>query len=356
MSSNQGNSQNLKDYSQWSKEQLIERLKLLEGKSTTTGASSGVVSPSNDENQAAKNTQPLRKSKKKKKEFDFSKYTTRHIALRFAYLGWNYQGLAIQNQETELPTVESEILKALFKIKLIGSLEPQACNFSRCGRTDKGVSAMNQVISLTLRSKLSAEELTSSENDHKELDYIRILNQVLPSDIRFHSVCLRPPEDFDARFSCTYRHYKYFFNGNGLNVEKMREAASYYLGENDFRNFCKVDGGKQITVFKRGVLRSEISQLKDDDRFYVFDLKGTAFLWHQVRCMVAVLLSVGQGLEEPTIVKRLLDPVEFPSRPAYNMAHDIPLTLYDCGFNEDEVKWSYGDGKENLHHLEFNEL
>ncbi|GME87083.1 unnamed protein product [Ambrosiozyma monospora] len=36
------------------------------------------------------------------------------------------------------------------------------------------------------------------------------------------------------------------------------------------------------------------------------------------------------------------------------MAHDIPLTLYDCGFNEDEVKWSYGDGKENLHHLEFN--
>ena len=30
-------------------------------------------------------------------------------------------------------------------------------------------------------------------------------------------------------------------------------------------------------------------------------IKGTAFLWHQVRCMVAVLFLIGQGLESPSV-------------------------------------------------------
>lgn len=100
-----------------------------------------------------------------------------------------------------MPTVEETILKTLSKIKLIPEPIDQV-DFSRCGRTDKGVSAMNQVVSIKLRSNLSPEEQQDSTNDDKEIDYLTIINANLPSDIKVHSICLHPPPDFDARFSC----------------------------------------------------------------------------------------------------------------------------------------------------------
>lgn len=39
----------------------------------------------------------------------------------------------------------------------------------------------------------------------------------------------------------------------------------------------------------------------------VLVLIGSAFLWHQVRCLVAILLLVGQGYEQPEIIPQLLD-------------------------------------------------
>lgn len=336
------------DYSKWSKKELLSRIFELEGRTPALSAVSE-TQPAIDSSSVVASVS----KKKKGKPFDFSKYQKRKVALRFAYLGWNYQGLALQAEGTELPTVEGKIMEALHKVKLIGSLEQNDCEFSRCGRTDRGVSAMNQVISLKVRSKLTEEQLRDSANDDLEIDYIKVLNQALPEDVRMHSVCLRPGEDFDARFSCTFRHYKYIFDGRGLDIARMNEAASHFLGENDFRNFCKIDASKQINNFKRTILMSEIDELPDKKGFYVYNLKGTAFLWHQVRCMIAVLLSCGQQLESPDIVKQLLDPRVYDSRPVYKMAHDVPLVLFDCGFKEDVV-FTGGPKKETVIHTEVN--
>lgn len=61
-------------------------------------------------------------------------------------------------------------------------------------------------------------------------------------------------------------------------------------------------------------------------------LKGTAFLWHQVRCIAAVLLMVGRGLERPDVVQRLLDVKhQAPCKPQYSMAAEEPLLLYRYG-------------------------
>lgn len=330
------------DYEKWSKAHLIDRIRQLEKLSPNFVPFNG-VGPQK------------RLDAKGKKAFDFSKHQTRFIGLRFSYLGWNYQGLAVQKEDTDLPTVEFEIIKALNKLKLVNSFKPSDFNFSRCGRTDRGVSAMNQVISLDVRSSLTADELTDVKNDVKEIDYVRILNQIISPDIRFHSVCLRPPENFDARFSCISRHYKYIFNGEGLDIEKMNEGAKKFLGQHDFRNVCKIDASKQITNFTRNIMSSKIERLPTREGFYIFDLKGSAFLWHQVRCMVAVLLLIGQGHEQPEIIDKLVNIEEFPSRPTYNMAHDIPLVLYDCEF-PDDVKWICGDqiDRKVNHHLDMN--
>ena len=85
---------------------------------------------------------------------------------------------------------------------------------------------------------------------------------------------------------------------------------------------------------------------------YTFNLHGSAFLWHQVRHMVAILFLVGQGLEKPSIVRELLDVEKNPRRPTYEMATDTPLVLWDCIFpheddedRKDALHWLYvGDG------------
>lgn len=48
----------------------------------------------------------------------------------------------------------------------------------------------------------------------------------------------------------------------------------------------------------------------------------------QIRCIAAVLLMVGRGLEPPSVVARLLDTASTPAKPQYNLAAEDPLLLY----------------------------
>lgn len=84
-----------------------------------------------------------KKSKKagKDRPFDFSAHPRRHVALRLAYLGWAYQGFAVQENTDN--TVEARLFEAFQKTCLIP--DRQSSNYHRCGRTDKGVSAFSQV-------------------------------------------------------------------------------------------------------------------------------------------------------------------------------------------------------------------
>ena len=99
-----------------------------------------------------------KKSHKKPRKFDFNLYKKRHIALHVCYFGWDYHGFAVQ--ETTGKTIESELFKALVLTKLIKCREES--NYHRCGRTDKGVSAYQQVITIDLRSNLKQGSLTHS--------------------------------------------------------------------------------------------------------------------------------------------------------------------------------------------------
>ncbi|CAN0536800.1 unnamed protein product, partial [Ectocarpus sp. 12 AP-2014] len=59
---------------------------------------------------------------------------------------------------------------------------------------------------------------------------------------------------------------------------------------------------------------------------------GQAFLWHMVRCLMAVLFMVGRGLESPDVMSFLLDMERCPGKPHYDMAPDGPLLLHGCRF------------------------
>lgn len=320
------------DYTKWDKDQLINRIKQLETPNTP--------------------------SEPKLKPFS---YITRKVTLKFSYLGYHYSGLAYQNTESPLPTVEETIFKVLLRVRLLDSYDPDnlaKLNFSRCGRTDRGVSAMNQVMCLDLRSKFSSkEEVDNRENDINEINYIKLLNSALPEDIWIHSVSLNCKPDFDARFSCKYRHYKYYFKLEPhMDLELMKEGCKNFIGENkDFRNFCKIDGAKQITKYKRTMFHCDILPVNLNEQVYCLDLKGSAFFWHQVRCMMAVLFVVAERQETPDIINRLMDVEnEFPTRPDYNMADDTPLVLYDCIYhNEGDIVWLKNDDFKDHSHMAF---
>ncbi|XP_012267402.2 tRNA pseudouridine(38/39) synthase [Athalia rosae] len=277
-------------------------------------------------------TQKKSQSSRSGKEFDFSKTYNRHILLKFYYLGWSYQGFAVQ--EDTINTIEHHIFTALTKSCLIKNREES--NYHRCGRTDKGVSAFSQVISLDIRSKLKPDK----QNDLKEeLPYCKILNRLLPQNIRCISWA-PAADDFSARFNCKQRTYKYFFPRGKLNIDDMNAATKYIIGTHDFRNICKMDVANGVVSFIRAISNAEISLCAKDSKYsdisgydiYQLTITGQAFLWHQIRCIMGILLLIGQGDEKPEIILDLLDIKKVPRKPQYNLAHEVPLNLFHTHF------------------------
>lgn len=157
----------------------------------------------------AKQSQSAKTNNKQTRSFNFSKYNVQHIALKILYLGWKYNGFVVQEDTTE--TIEHHLFEALMKTKLIK--DRASSNYHRCGRTDKGVSSLGQVISIDVRSSLKG-----NDSNDKEIDYCKILNRVLPNNIQ----CLAwSPVDknFSARFDCISRTYRYYFPKGNLNID-----------------------------------------------------------------------------------------------------------------------------------------
>jgi tRNA pseudouridine38/39 synthase len=69
-------------------------------------------------------------------------------------------------------------------------------------------------------------------------------------------------------------------------------------------------------------------------------VEGSSFLWHQIRCIAAVLILIGQKKEEPSIIDDLLNIEKFPCKPQYSMCSENPLVLFDCQY-DNNVEWIY---------------
>ena len=408
MTSGGVSSPTLGPYAGWTRERLVKRLMEFDG--PTAGPPQSFMNIPNVPSTSSPITTPAPAppSKAPEKPFDFSKHSRRKIALKFCYSGWEYGGLAYQLGPTALPPVENVLFDMLVKARLV---DPEGgfdgCGWEKCGRTDRGVSAAGQVVSLWVRSAIPAEEVQQGDDPHieadsgegsignepgadglfglqddfgslamttepssntsipklndskhkEELDYLVMLNRILPDTIRV--IAWSPvSESFSARFSCKYRHYKYFFPSTHLDIAKMQAAADRVVGDHDFRNLCKLDTQKQITNFRRKILRASISPVDEDDgglgQMYVFDLVGSAFLYHQVRHIMAILFLVGSGLEPPSVVTELMNVEEgieplrpedtgkyavVDRKPEYQMADALPLMLWGCGYDESELSW-----------------
>ncbi|KAL9179588.1 hypothetical protein ACHAXT_008878 [Thalassiosira profunda] len=351
------------------------------------------------------------------------KYRTRHVALQFSYDGTDFSGFAENVGKESDASVERALFAALEKTRLLVAPEDNgmmmvneekkdgegtgkqsartASQYSRCGRTDRGVHAHGQVVALYLKSAfpLSARKMGSSfsmeggellteeclpknsldgleclvrlrrkladgrsplvQKTLTELDYPRMLNNVLPPSIRVLGWCPVSAQ-FSARFSCSRRTYRYFFPRRNLDLSLVARGLQYMTGRHDFRNLCKMNC-EQVYNFERVVMSGKVvtpqlvyeaSMGEGEQPASTFSVRdgssrdappssrdmchveivGQAFLWHQIRCIMSVLFLVGRGLEPPEIVKELFDIESNPAKPSYEMASETALVLQDCTF------------------------
>lgn len=334
--------------------------------------------------------------KKRRKEFDMSRYGQRLVALRIAYQGWRYHGFAAQSNNSN--TVEQHIFNSLITTHLIKSRD--TCEYSRSGRTDVGVSATGQIIGVRLRSIVAPPSKGSME-----LDYLRVINARLPDGIsvlawapvpdgtssipqlydgdpphiRQHWKAVadgtvqsgevrRPGLAFSARFDAISRSYKYFFVKGVMNLDAMCKAVTFFEGNHDFRNFCRID--ENVTNFERLMYDVQIRRANDDSvvclgeeeadeyaMYYIF-VRGQAFLWHQIRCMAAVLFDIGLQREHPSLVQRMLADAKTgmaqfgKGRPHYRMASATPLVLSECAYPPTVLYFGHNFDREKQRDIE----
>ena len=153
----------------------------------------------------------------------------RRIKLVVSYDGTAYCGWQLQPNGVTIEEVLNQALSSLLKedIQVIGA-----------SRTDSGVHAMGNVAVFDTESRIPGDKICFA------------LNQRLPDDVRiqaseevpltFHprkANCVKTYEykilnrKIDMPLQRLYSHFCYF----NLDLEKMQKAASYLIGEHDFR-------------------------------------------------------------------------------------------------------------------------
>ncbi len=208
-----------------------------------------------------------------------------------AYHGW-------QRQKADR-TIQGEIEKALT------TMMGKPVSLAGSGRTDAGVHAIGQTASFSSDAGLSPDI------------YLKGLNSLLPDDILIR-VCESMDPAFHARYdarsklyqyrilnrdmpSILERHYVWHIRRK-LNVEAMQKAATYFVGEHDFKAFEGTGSPRTSTV--RHVIRAEMRQTRDNQ--ILFDIEADGFLRYMVRNIVGTLVDVGNGRIPEEDVKGIL--------------------------------------------------
>ena len=213
----------------------------------------------------------------------------RHIAIVFSYQGGEFCG---SQRQLNGPSVQGALEIALERVFKTPT------NAILAGRTDAGVHATGMVARF------------STENQSVPVEKVPIaLNTFLPASVRVRQAHL-VNENFHPRFSARSRVYRYRIEiasvpnpllapicgwiQDDLNVEKMRDAATAFVGQKDFKAWQSAGSPTPTTL--REVKRLEIKQLEAfGSRILEIEIEADAFLYQMVRNIVGALIEAGKG-------------------------------------------------------------
>jgi tRNA pseudouridine38-40 synthase len=203
------------------------------------------------------------------------------LKLTVEYDGTGFRGWAAQ---PELRTVEGELRAAL------AGTFPSYRNLAVAGRTDTGVHALGNVVSVDVEGGPPAERAAEA------------LNASLPDDVAVIAA-EAAAADFHARHSARSRSYRYriwrrhtrspfeqersWWYPRPIDEARLADTAGLLLGEHDFRAFTPTE--TQHKVFKRNVLQA---QWHRRGHALEFEITADGFLRHMVRTLVGTMLEL----------------------------------------------------------------
>lgn len=220
----------------------------------------------------------------------------RTVKLIVEYDGTGYAGWQVQPNGLAVQQVMEEGLARLVKhpVRLFSS-----------GRTDAGVHARGMVAAFRTETTIPVQAFRDG------------LNAFLPPDIAVrHAVDV--PADFDPRRDARGKHYRYtilhaacraplarlyaWHLRKPLDLERMGQAASLFVGEHDFAAFRTAGCAAKTTV-----RRIDSVEVGRDGEYIRIDVQGSGFLRNMVRIMVGTLVEVGSGRLAPERIRQCLE-------------------------------------------------
>ncbi|KAK9826791.1 hypothetical protein WJX81_001378 [Elliptochloris bilobata] len=237
----------------------------------------------------------------------------RRVAIFLAYVGDGYAGM---QHNPGVRTLESELMGALAKADAISPANAgkfDKVHWSRAARTDKGVSAVGNVVSL----KMVVDNRPG---------LLKRINAALPPQVRVLGWEPEAPLDEAER-------------------ARIDAVLAQYVGTHSFHNFTvRVAAGDPVA--KRFILSFRVGgALQLEGRPWVrLVVLGQSFMMHQIRKMVGAAVAVCRGAAPPDSLKRALTstaPVPTP------LAPELGLFLDECEFDSYNSRWA-ADGKAAL--------
>ncbi|KAF9054508.1 pseudouridine synthase [Panaeolus papilionaceus] len=299
------------------------------------------------------------------------RYPKRQCALLMGFCGSGYSGMQIQPDHTR--TIEGVLFQALVKVGAVSqdnADNPTKVGLARAARTDAGVHAAGNVVSLKMILTIPGVK-----------DIIARINEELPPEIRLWGYC-RVQNSFNARLVCESRKYTYFFPtyllippkpGSGIHkiwtergeefpgmqpslsspfwegvgestkeedlarkrawraspehVEGLRSLVYKYLGTHNFHNFTVGRDFNDRSNF-RYMKKIEISDpvVYGDTEWISVLFHGQSFMLHQRKMMSILVLSCRMGTPARVISELYGQrPVFVPKMPALGLLLEEPL-------------------------------
>lgn len=248
-----------------------------------------------------------------------------------------------------MPTIEQELLTAFLKSGLINEEEfnnPSVMHFQRAARTDKGVSAIKQIVSMNV-----------SQDANSLLPKI---NELLPSHIRLFST-KRTTKYFDSKNFCDGRTYSYLFPSYSLcpiteitsesfkvsddSLEEFNSILKMYVGTHNFHNFTAQKRYSDASA-NRYIMSFECSKpflLGDEAKsveFLVARVKGQSFMLHQIRKMVGLAIAIMRGFANQDLITRAFgtERIDVPIAPGLGLLlEEVHYARYNKKYGGDGI-------------------
>lgn len=227
------------------------------------------------------------------------------ISLGLQYDGSPYAGWQVQHQQL---TVQGELEKAITSFIGEEACKNDPVHTITAGRTDAGVHALGQVVHF------------DTTVEREEFSWVRGVNSFLPPSIVVNWA-KHVPDEFSARFSAFERTYIYALHAGPcrspmmnaragyvvlppklwFDIDAMKEAAKYLIGEHDFTSFRSSECQSKTPIKTMYAI-----DIISNEPWLYFRIRGNAFLHHMVRNLVGSFLLIGRGKKQPEWMAELL--------------------------------------------------